>query len=77
MPLGQHALDAYSVHIFFVVLVGALRTRVAAFDGIPEWANTVLQLLVILLVYVLVRTGVIDWLMGRTRTRLAVTPARA
>lgn len=77
IPLGQHALDAYSVHIFFVVLVGALRTRVVLLYGIPEWANTVLQLLVVLMVYALIKYGVIDWLMGRTRSRPALAPARA
>ncbi|MDW8255289.1 MAG: OpgC domain-containing protein, partial [Chloroflexota bacterium] len=68
LPLGQHALDAYSVHIFFVVILGATRVRLGPEDALSTLPNTILQLACVLIIWALVRYGVIDWMLGRTRT---------
>ena len=68
LTLGQHALDSYSVHIFFVIVLGAMRVHVGPEDALSILPNTILQLACLLIIWALVRFGVIDWVMGRSRT---------
>ncbi|MCL6647261.1 MAG: OpgC domain-containing protein [Chloroflexi bacterium] len=67
LTLGQHALDAYSLHIFCVLVVGAARVRLGPEDAFSIGPNTVLQLACLLLIWALIRFGAIDWVMGRER----------
>ncbi|MCS7001749.1 MAG: OpgC domain-containing protein, partial [Dehalococcoidia bacterium] len=69
LPLGQHALDAYSAHIFFVVALGALRTQFVTIDALSITPNTLVQLSCVLIIWGMLKFGVIDALMGRERER--------
>ncbi|MFN8534981.1 MAG: OpgC domain-containing protein [Dehalococcoidia bacterium] len=73
LTLGQRALDAYSVHIFFVIVLGALRVHAGPEDALSILPNTVLQIACLLLIWAMIQFGLIDWVMGRTRAQ----PSRA
>lgn len=67
LTLGQHALDAYSVHIFFVIVIGAIRVHLGPEDAFSILPNTILQVACVLIIWAMVRSGLIDWIMGRSR----------
>ncbi len=55
LPLGQHALYAYTAHVIIVAIAGiALLPFKIAFPG-PQWLNLLIQVAAVALVWVLVR----------------------
>ncbi len=59
LPLGQHALYAYTVHVLITgVIAIAIAPLRLAYPG-PQWLNAVIQIASVLLIWVLVRWQVL------------------
>lgn len=74
LPLGQHALNAYVLHLFVVGTLVGLRSRLLGAEPRPIWANTLLQLGGILLVWgLIVLQPYLVALVGQWTGRWAIT----
>ncbi len=74
LPLGQHALYAWTAHIFVIVVLG-LGLKALGLDESNPWLNTVLQIAAVALLWHLARR---QFLAVTPRTRLlAGQPAGA
>lgn len=74
MPLGGHALYAYTAHIVLVVALALVLPHVPGLDRQPRWLNTLLQLGGILLIWACIRARVL-FPPPTQRVRWALAPA--
>lgn len=74
LPLGQHALKAYTVHVFLVIAVQLL-VREIPLHGLSTAEHTLIQTIVVLLTWGLVRRNVGDWVLRRGARRAAEVSA--
>jgi hypothetical protein len=59
LPLGQHALYAYTVHIAVVAIVAVVLAPFKIADPGPQWLNALIQIGSVLLIWFLVRQQVL------------------
>lgn len=59
LPLGQHALYAYTVHVWLVALVAMALAPLKLDSPAPQWLNALIQVAAVALIWVLVRFQVL------------------
>ena len=59
LPLGQHALYAYTVHVGLVALVSLALAPLSQRGGVPQWLNALIQAASVGLVWLLARYQVL------------------